>query len=244
MTQQYGDPTSPQAQRSTSDVARDEAADVARTAADKSGEIAGTVGEQAGRVASETKQQARNLLHEGREQLTGQARQGQQRAAEGLRTLANQLEQMSEKTEGQGVAQEVTRQAAERTHGIASWLEHREPGDLVDEVRKFARRKPGMFLLGAALAGAVVGRLTRGVIAAQSDDSGSGSGATGAGPQVPRQTAAPTPRHAAEPTYPQHVQQPLGYASVPPAPPAMPPAPPVVPPAPPVWNQRTGPVNP
>jgi hypothetical protein len=233
MTQQYGGPTSPQEQRATPDVARDEAADVARTAADKSGEIAGTVGEQAGRVASETRQQARNLLHEGREQLTGQARQGQQRAAEGLHTIATQLEQMSEKTEGQGVAQEVARQAAERTHGVASWLEHREPGDLIDEVRKFARRKPGVFLLGAVLAGAAVGRLTRGAIAAQSDDSGGDGDATGAaGAQIPRQASAPVPpRHAAEPTYPQPGrQQPLGYAPVPPAPP--------------VWNQQTGPVNP
>jgi hypothetical protein len=61
---------------------------------------------------------------------------------------------------------EVARQASERARTVASCLEEREPGDLLDEVRRFARRKAGVFLAGAALAGVVVGRLTRGAIAA------------------------------------------------------------------------------
>lgn len=213
MTQQYGERPAPETQRSTPEVARDEAAGVARTATDKGAEVAGTVGEQAGRVAEETKQQARNLLHEGREQLSGQARQGQQRAADGLHTLATQLRQMSEKTEQQGVVSEVARQAADRTDSAASWLEHRQPGDLVDEVRRFARRKPGVFLLGAALAGVAVGRLTRGAIAAQSDDATTGDSGGTAGRRPPEQYAPPqqyapappsaaaTPQHAAPTPY-------------------------------------------
>jgi hypothetical protein len=50
-------------------------------------------------------------------------------------------------------------------------LEQREPGDLVAEVRRFAQRRPGAFLVGALLAGVAAGRLTRGVIAASSDKS-------------------------------------------------------------------------
>lgn len=227
MTQQYGDHGSPQSSPSAPELARDEAAEVARTAADKTGEVAGTVGEQANRVASETGQQARNLLRESRDQLTGQARQGQQRAADGLRTVADQLQQMSEKSDNPGVAQEVARQAAERTHGVASWLEHREPGDLIDEVRRFARRKPGVFLLGAALAGVAVGRLTRGAVAAHSDDSGAGNDRTGA--PAPREPSAPVaPRDTATP-YPGHLQEPAGYAAMPPAPATR--------------DPRTGPVN-
>ncbi|MBB4908608.1 hypothetical protein [Actinophytocola algeriensis] len=231
MTQQYGGPTSPESQqRSTPEVARDEAADVARTATDKGGEVAGTVGEQASRVAEETKQQARDLLRESREQLTGQARQGQQRAADGLHTLATQLRQMSEKTEEQGVASEVARQVADRTQSAASWLEHREPGDLLDEVRRFARRKPGVFLLGAALAGVAVGRLTRGAIAARSDDSGTGDGRDGAERRSPSWPSEPTPpRHAATPPYDS------------PEVPAYPPSP--VPPAVQTWDPQRGPVN-
>lgn len=235
MTQQFGDRTSPETQRSTPEVARDEAADVARTAADKGGEVAGTVGEQATRVAEETKQQARNLLHESREQLTGQARQGQQKAADGLRTLATQLRQMSEKTEESGVASEVARQVADRTNSAASWLENRQPGDLLDEVRRFARRKPGVFLLGAALAGVAVGRLTRGAIAAQSDDSG---GSRGAERQSTPPSAAGMPQPAADtpygtPTTPGHPATPEapGYPTA------------AAPPVPQPWEQQSGPVN-
>lgn len=214
MTQQYGERTTPE-------VARDEAAGVARTAADKGGEVAGTVGEQANRVAEETRQQARNLLHEGREQLTGQARQGQQRAADGLRTLATQLRQMSENGEEQGVATEVARQVADRTDSAASWLEQRQPGDLLDEVRRFARRRPGVFLVGAALAGATVGRMTRGAIAAQGDDTtddGTDDGTEGG------RTAEPQPRHAAPAGY-GTPEVPGGYPTTP------------VPPAPQQWGQ-------
>lgn len=232
MTQQYGDQTTPGSQGSTTDVARDEAADVARAAADKGAEVAGTVGEQANRVASETGRQARNLLNESREQLTGQARQGQQRAADGLRTVAAQLQQMTEKSDEHGVASEVARQVADRTNSVASWLDHREPGDLLDAVRRFARRKPGVFLLGAALAGVAVGRLTRGAIAAQSDDSPTDGNRTAEGNstvaterQVPRQPSVPaTPRHAAAAPYPPQVPDVPGQPTAP-------------------WDPSVGPVN-
>ena len=55
-------------------------------------------------------------------------------------------------------------------------MQAREPGYLVDQVRAYARRRPGMFLLGAAVAGVVAGRLTTGVVAAHKDSSPSGSG--------------------------------------------------------------------
>ena len=63
-----------------------------------------------------------------------------------------------------GTVSEVARQAADRADRLAEWLGQREPGDLLDEVRSFARRRPGAFLLGAAIAGVVVGRLTRGAV--------------------------------------------------------------------------------
>jgi hypothetical protein len=50
---------------------------------------------------------------------------------------------------------------------MASHLDGKEPSELLDDVRQFARRRPGTFLLGALAAGVVVGRLTRGAKAAQ-----------------------------------------------------------------------------
>jgi uncharacterized membrane protein len=48
-------------------------------------------------------------------------------------------------------------------------LQNREPADLLNDVRSYARRKPGTFLIGAAVLGVVAGRLTSGIKAAHSD---------------------------------------------------------------------------
>jgi hypothetical protein len=132
--------------------------------------VADTAAEQAKQVTGEATRQARNLVEEGKGQVAEQARQGQQKAAGSLHTLADQLEEMARRSDSDGIASDVTRQAAERARDVASWLEQHEPGDLLTEVRTFARRRPGMFLAGAALAGVLAGRLTRGVVAAQSDE--------------------------------------------------------------------------
>ncbi|KNH11600.1 hypothetical protein ACU18_18885, partial [Arthrobacter sp. ZBG10] len=65
----------------------------------------------------------------------------------------------------QGMATDLIREAAERTSSIAGWLENRDPGSLLSEVQTFARNKPGTFLLLAAGAGILAGRLTRGLTA-------------------------------------------------------------------------------
>ncbi|OLF13331.1 hypothetical protein [Actinophytocola xanthii] len=202
---------------STTQVAKDEAAEVARTAAQRGGEVGQTAGDQARRVAQETTRQARDLAKEGREQLVGQAREGQRKAAGSLHTLADQLHGMSENSEGSGLAPEVVRQASERTRAVASWLEEREPGDLLAEVRSFARRKPGLFLAGAAVAGVLAGRLTRGAVQAAKDDSQQGQ----QGQQFTGTTGG---------TYVAERAQPATYPATPPVPPPVPPAPPVGPP--------------
>lgn len=130
-----------------------------------------TAGEQTKRVAREAGQQARNLVHEGRQQLTEQAHEGQRKAAQSLHTLADQLDDMYAKSDQSGMAPEMIHQAAGHTRTVASWLDERQPGDLLNEVRDFARRKPGVFLAGAAIAGVLVGRLTRGAIDTQRSDS-------------------------------------------------------------------------
>ncbi len=121
-------------------------------------------------VVSETNRQARQLLEQGMSELRGQARDGQRKVAGGLRGLADQLHTMSERTEASGMASDVARQVSEQASGAASWLESRDPGDLVNELRDLARRHPGMFLAGAALTGVLVGRLTRNMVAATKND--------------------------------------------------------------------------
>jgi hypothetical protein len=177
MTQQIGGyPPSPSpgapGDRPTTHVARDEATDVGRTAADAGRQVAGTAAEQVGNVGQEVKAQARDLVGEARGQVRHQARSGQQKAAESVRSLSRELREMADGGQQSGTVSEIARQAAARADDLAGWLGDREPADLLDEVRSFARRRPGVFLLGMAAAGVVVGRLTRGAVDSARNDSG------------------------------------------------------------------------
>jgi hypothetical protein len=166
MTQHTSEPTS--------QVARGEAQRVGGTTADAGRQVADTTREQAGEVAEHARREARDLFQEARGQLTEQARGGQQKAGETLRALAAELHEMAG-GDRHGPASDLAAQAAGRVDGLADWLDRREPGDLVQEVRSFARRRPGVFLAGAALAGVLAGRLTRGAVDANRDTSGSGA---------------------------------------------------------------------
>ena len=159
---------------STADVAKDQAAEVAGTAADAGKHVAGVAGEQAAQVASEATQQVKQLVEQTRGELTEQAAGQQQRVASGLRSLSQELRAMAQGSEQPGMATDLVHQASDRTNAVASWLEQREPGHVVDEVTRFARQRPGTFLALAAGAGLLVGRLGRGLKAA-SDDSNDGA---------------------------------------------------------------------
>jgi hypothetical protein len=163
---------------STTDVAKDQAGNVASTAAQAGSQVASTAADQAKQVTRETKRQAQDLVAQGRAQLQDQARNGQQKAGQGLAGIAQQLRTMVEGggETPSGPAADLVRQAGDKIEELADWVQAREPGELVDEVRAFARRKPGVFLLGAAVAGVLAGRLTTGVVAAHKDSSSSGSG--------------------------------------------------------------------
>ena len=87
---------------------------------------------------------------------------------------------MTENSDRSGVATEVARQAADRVHGLGTYVEQNRPGDVLDEVRAFARRRPGTFLLGALAAGVVTGRLVKGATA-DSTPSGSSPAPGGTG---------------------------------------------------------------
>ena len=163
---------------STSDVAKDEARNVGQTAAQAGSQVASTAADQAKEVAHETQRQAQDLLHQGRQQLRHQTVAQQQKAAPGLSSLAQELRGLADGSSqgAPGPARDLLQQASGYVEQFADRLQNREPGDLLEDVRAFARRKPGTFLLGAALAGVLAGRLTSGVKAAHSDDSSSTGG--------------------------------------------------------------------
>jgi hypothetical protein len=150
---------------------KDRATEASAAAKHAGSDVAQTAAEKAKDVAQETTKQARDLLGEARGQVKQQAGDQHRALVDNLRSLADELSAMTNSNEQGGMATELVGQAGQRVQGAADWLDGREPGELLDEVRTFARRRPGAFLIGAAVAGVVAGRLTRGVAAARSDDS-------------------------------------------------------------------------
>ena len=139
---------------------KDQAGQAAGTAKDEGRHVAGVAQEEARAVASEARDQAYGLVGQATSHLEDQSRTQKDRLAETTRTFGQDLESMA--SNGEGLAADVARQVADHVKNLSSQLETREPADLLDEVRRFARRKPGTFLLGALAAGVVAGRLTRG----------------------------------------------------------------------------------
>jgi hypothetical protein len=150
---------------SKTEAAKEEASNVAGQAANAAQGVARTAKEEAAHVASEAKSSAQDLLAQAKSGLTSQAGTQQQKAAEGIRGISSQLHSMASAPDQQGVASDLIRQAAQSSESVASWLENKQPGDLLGEVQRFARNRPGTFLLLAAGAGVLAGRLTRGLAA-------------------------------------------------------------------------------
>jgi hypothetical protein len=174
--------------QATTDVAKDQAVQLGQGAAQAGQQVAGVTKEQVGQVAAEAGQQVKDLLGQAQTELSTQAGAQQQRVASGLRSLGDELRSMTDHGGEQGVATDLARQAASRSHDVAAWLDQREPGQLLSEVREFARNRPGMFLALAVGAGVAAARLGRGIADTQSDD----GEASSASSITPAHTSAPT----------------------------------------------------
>ncbi len=158
---------------SKKEAAKEEASNVAGHAAAAAQGVAETAKEEIANVAAEAKSSAKDLLSQATSGLASQAGTQQQKAAEGIRTISSQLQTMADAPDQQGVASDLIRQAAQRSESVASWLENKEPGDLLGEVQRFARNRPGTFLLLSAGAGLLAGRLTRSLTAGSPGPQGS-----------------------------------------------------------------------
>ncbi|MBA2554822.1 MAG: hypothetical protein H0V10_14265 [Geodermatophilaceae bacterium] len=154
----------------TADIAKQQVSSVTQSAGDAAGQVAGTAQEQAREVVSEAKAQVSDLGRQFKSQVDEQANTQRDRLVGTLRSLSDELETMADNGDRSGLATDAARQLADRGRRAAGFLEDKQPGDLVQQVTDFARRRPGAFLLGAAAAGLLAGRLTRGVTANNAGD--------------------------------------------------------------------------
>ncbi len=168
----------------TTQVAKEQAGEVGSFAAQAGAEVAQTAKEQVKEVAGEAARQARDLTGELRSQVSTQASGQRDRLSGTLRSLSDELDTMAERGGQSGVGTELARQVSDRGRQLAEYLERREPSDLIEEVRRYARRRPTAFLVGAAVAGAVAGRLVKGMTAGSSGQRSVDLRGTGAGTPV------------------------------------------------------------
>ena len=158
---------------STVDTAKSEAANVKDTAAGAASDVAQTAKSEASNVAQEAKYQARNLMDQTRSEVRGQVNSQQSALAGKLNGWASELGSMASKSDESGTMTDLAQEASRRVGEISHWLDNHEPRDVLEEVKRFARRQPVAFLAIAAAAGVVAGRLTRGAVAANTSvDSG------------------------------------------------------------------------
>ncbi len=161
-------PTGNGAESPTTGAAKQQAGEVAQTTKDSATQVAGTVKEQTGAVTAEVGNQARQLFDQARTEVSDQAATQQQRVAGGLHSLADEVQSLLNGQPKEGVATDVARMASDKAHEIADWLDRRDPASLVEEVKSFARHRPGAYLAIALGAGILAGRLAKGLSASNS----------------------------------------------------------------------------
>jgi ElaB/YqjD/DUF883 family membrane-anchored ribosome-binding protein len=195
----------------TTEKVKDEAANLASGTKDAAQKVGGTAKDEATKVAGEAKAQAADLIKQTSSELKDQAGVQQKRVATGLHSLSDELTSMADKSEGSGVASDLVHQVAGRAGSVATWLEDRDPGTLLDDVKDFARRRPGAFIGIAAVAGVLAGRLTRSLTANAKDESDGSSHETATSATTTTPSAPVTPREPALYTEPTLYPEPTAY---------------------------------
>ena len=198
--------------QSTKDVAKEEASNLKDTAVDAGKGVASTAKDQAVNVATEAKEQAKSLLSTATSQVQNQASTQQSRLASTLRGYADELQGVGQGSAPSGVVGDLIQQAASKGSQIAQWLEDREPGDVLEEVRRYARRRPVMFLALCGLAGVVAGRITRGAVAANTSVDSPSPARAADYDYSTTQTTGTMGYEQAAPTYGAYADAPASYA--------------------------------
>lgn len=157
--------------KQTAGAAKEAAADVAGHGQQAAADVAATGQQAAGQVAGEAKKQATDLIGKTRTEVREQVETGRTSVVASLRDLGDQLAAMTQDVDAHGTAIDGAATARDRVRGAADWLEARDGDQVLEQVRRVGRERPGAFLLTAALAGVVAGRLTRGAVATHTDDS-------------------------------------------------------------------------
>jgi ElaB/YqjD/DUF883 family membrane-anchored ribosome-binding protein len=122
-----------------------------RDMSDKAGEMKDRAAEKAG----EMKDRAGEIMDRAQEEVD--SRRGQ--AAGGIQDAAGMIR---DKTQDQsGITAKVGGQVAEGMEGTANYIQTHTTSDMVKDIENFAREHPGQAIVGAVLAGLLIGKILR-----------------------------------------------------------------------------------
>ena len=174
--------------RGTQETAKQEAGRLGSEAQGAARDVAGTVKDEAVHVKDEAMGQARDLAASAKQEVSSQLSTQKDRLAVQTRGISEDLDRISrgERPESDLVTEAVS-MLSHRARRLTEQLESREPMDLLDDVRRFAARRPGTFLAIAAGIGLLAGRLTRGLKDAHDDDDARARRYAGQVPPLPPQ---------------------------------------------------------
>ena len=174
MTIETSDPQSSTGSKAS--VAADESKRVGSAAVGATQGVAQEAKAQASNVVSEAKGQLSSLVDQTKQELRTQMDSRSQQAVSGLQTLSRQLTALKEgRMEEAGRMQDILSDVQQRVQRYAQSVQERGPSAMADDVTNFARRRPMVFLAGAALSGFAIGRLVRAGAMSGSSNGSNGS---------------------------------------------------------------------
>lgn len=149
--------------------AQDQGRQVAKVAARQGREVRATAKEQVEGVRAEIVEQSRTAVAEARSRLESQAQAQVRQAADRLARLGEEARALSEgRPEAAETlvpylsnATDAVYEAADRIYTVAANIDDGGLAGVLEDVQAFARRRPGAFLLGAAVIGFGLGRAVR-----------------------------------------------------------------------------------
>lgn len=127
------------------------------------GDVAAQARAAARQTADQAKDKAGELAGQAREQIDSQLASQKDRVAEGLGSVAQALRQTGDglrERDQHGLTGYVER-AADQVESLSSYLRERDMGRMVDDVERYARREPALFLGGAFVLGLLGARFLK-----------------------------------------------------------------------------------
>lgn len=150
--------------------AGDSAKQAAGAAGDGAKQMASDAADQAKAVAATAKDEVQRFTGQAKDELGWRAQEQSARLAGGLQGFAGQLTALADGRNAEaGALPNYLGDLEGKVRQVAQRLEQGGPQGVLDDVTGFARRKPGVFLVGALGAGFAIGRLVRSGAAERSD---------------------------------------------------------------------------